>query len=200
MVRWTCLRGSALLWRRPQPNRRSRYNPVQPRFPQSAVAFFGWLCYTDPRKIFRFKRSNSHANRLCVKGNILYTPVCGELARHPGAYLVCENGTVAGIFATLPDRYQGIPVEDYGDKLILPGLVDLHVHGGQYAYRGLGMDMELLDWLEKNAFRRRAALPKPPTPRRPTAFLWTHCCTVPPPGPAFLPRCTARPRCGSWRC
>ena len=87
-----------------------------------------------------------------VKGNLFYTPVCGELARHPGAYLVCENGTVAGIFATLPDRYQGIPVEDYGDKLILPGLVDLHVHGGQYAYRGLGMDMELLDWLEKNAF------------------------------------------------
>ena len=87
-----------------------------------------------------------------VKGNLFYTPVCGKLARHPGAYLVCENGTVAGIFDTLPDRYQGIPVEDYGDKLILPGLVDLHVHGGQYAYRGLGMDMELLDWLEKNAF------------------------------------------------
>ena len=84
-----------------------------------------------------------------VKGNLFYTPVCGKLARHPGAYLVCENGTVAGIFDTLPDRYQGIPVEDYGDKLILPGLVDLHVHGGQYAYRGLGMDMELLDWLEE---------------------------------------------------
>ena len=32
-----------------------------------------------------------------VKGNLFYTPVCGELARHPGAYLVCENGTVAGI-------------------------------------------------------------------------------------------------------
>lgn len=87
-----------------------------------------------------------------VKGNLIHTPVCGELDLHPQSYLVCENGTVAGIFTTLPERYQGIPVEDYGDKLILPGLVDLHVHAGQYAYRGLGMDMELLDWLEQNAF------------------------------------------------
>lgn len=87
-----------------------------------------------------------------LKGNLVYTPVCGELAQHPNSYLVCENGTVAGIFDVLPERYRGIPVEDYGDKLILPGLVDLHVHAGQYAYRGLGMDMELLDWLEQNAF------------------------------------------------
>lgn len=87
-----------------------------------------------------------------LKGNLVYTPVCGELAQHPDSYLVCENGTVAGVFDMLPERYRGIPVEDYGDKLILPGFVDLHVHAGQYAYRGLGMDMELLDWLEQNAF------------------------------------------------
>ena len=87
-----------------------------------------------------------------LKGNLVYTPVCGELAQHPDSYLVCENGTVAGVFDVLPERYRGIPVEDYGDKLILPGFVDLHVHAGQYAYRGLGMDMELLDWLEQNAF------------------------------------------------
>lgn len=87
-----------------------------------------------------------------LKGNLLYTPACGQLEQHPQSYLVCENGQVAGIFAQLPERYQGIPVDDYGDKLILPGLVDLHVHASQYAYRGLGMDMELLEWLECNAF------------------------------------------------
>ena len=100
---------------------------------------------------------------LALKGNLVYTPVCGELAQHPDSYLVCENGTVAGVFDVLPERYRGIPVEDYGDKLILPGFVDLHVHAGQYAYRG---------------------------------FLWMRCCTAPPPVPAFLPRCTARRRCG----
>ena len=95
-----------------------------------------------------------------LKGNLVYTPVCGELAQHPNSYLVCENGTVAGIFDVLPERYRGIPVEDYGDKLILPGFVDMHVHAGQYAYRGLGMDMELLDWLEQNAFPEESRFAK----------------------------------------
>ena len=41
---------------------------------------------------------------------------------------------------------------DYGDKLIIPGLIDLHIHASQYSYRGLGMDLELMDWLQKYAF------------------------------------------------
>lgn len=87
-----------------------------------------------------------------LRGNVIYTPECGRLELHPNSFLVCEEGTVAGVFSTLPERWRKIPVEDYGNRLILPGLVDLHVHASQYAYRGLGMDMELLDWLEQNAF------------------------------------------------
>jgi len=37
-------------------------------------------------------------------------------------------------------------------KLILPGLVDLHMHAPQFAFRGLGMDYELLEWLESYTF------------------------------------------------
>ena len=96
-----------------------------------------------------------------LKGNIIFTPVCGKLEVRPGQYLVCENGLVAGIFETLPERFKGIPVHDHGDRLILPGLVDLHVHASQYAYRGLGMDMELLDWLEENAFPEEARFADP---------------------------------------
>lgn len=96
-----------------------------------------------------------------LKGNIIFTPACGQLEVRPGQYLVCENGLVAGIFEALPERFGGIPVHDHGDRLILPGLVDLHVHASQYAYRGLGMDMELLDWLEENAFPEEARFAEP---------------------------------------
>lgn len=101
-----------------------------------------------------------------LKGNVIYTPVCGQLELRPGSYLVCEEGVVAGIFDALPERYQDIPVEDFGEKLILPGLIDLHVHASQYAYRGLGMDMELLDWLEHNAFPEESHFADPDYARR----------------------------------
>ena len=67
-------------------------------------------------------------------------------------YLVCEDGRVQGIYPELPQQFCGIPVEDMGDRIIIPGLTDLHVHAPQYSFRGLGMDLELLDWLNTNTF------------------------------------------------
>lgn len=94
-------------------------------------------------------------------GNIFYTPAPGQLAVYPQSYLVCEQGRVAGIFEQLPTRYAGLEVQDHSGRLILPGLVDLHLHASQYAYRGLGMDMELLQWLEFNAFPEEAKFAEP---------------------------------------
>jgi guanine deaminase len=41
---------------------------------------------------------------------------------------------------------------DFGRCLIIPGLVDLHLHAPQYAIRGMGMDLELIPWLNQYAF------------------------------------------------
>lgn len=52
----------------------------------------------------------------------------------------------------VPPELAQVSVSDYGECLIIPGLTDLHVHAPQYTFRAMGMDMELLEWLETNTF------------------------------------------------
>ena len=87
-----------------------------------------------------------------LKGNIIYTKTkdAFEICEH--GYLVCKDGKVEGIYQTLPFRLGGEAIEDYGDCLIIPGMTDLHIHAPQYTFRGTGMDLELLEWLETNTF------------------------------------------------
>lgn len=87
-----------------------------------------------------------------IKGNICYSRNQKELVTAKDSYLVCEEGVCKGVFAELPEKYRGISCEDYGERLIIPGLVDLHVHAPQYPFRGLGMDLELIDWLNTHTF------------------------------------------------
>lgn len=87
-----------------------------------------------------------------LKGNIIYTPDARRMLCAPNSYLVCQDGRVAGVFSSLPEKYSGIHRIDHGDRLIIPGLVDLHLHAPQFSFRGLGMDLELLDWLNTNTF------------------------------------------------
>ncbi len=91
-----------------------------------------------------------------LKGNILYSRSPKELVCIPNGYLVCEDGKVEGVYEILPEKFKGITCTDYQDSLIIPGLIDLHTHAPQYAIRSLGMDMELLKWLEHNTFPEEA--------------------------------------------
>lgn len=87
-----------------------------------------------------------------LKGNICYSESCESIRLLPNSYLVCENGLCAGAFTELPEKYASLPLTDYGDRIIIPGLVDLHLHAPQFAFRGLGMDMELMEWLNTYTF------------------------------------------------
>ncbi|MCL1905603.1 MAG: amidohydrolase family protein, partial [Clostridiales bacterium] len=94
--------------------------------------------------------------RLVLKGNIVYTPQAGELITLPDGFLLTENGLIAGTCAVLPEEWGAAPHRDYGEALLLPGLTDLHIHASQYGFRGLGLDMELLNWLNAYAFPEEA--------------------------------------------
>ncbi len=96
------------------------------------------------------------ADCFAVKGNIFYSKDMVTIKVVPDGYIVCETGKVKGVYEVLPDELTHINIIDYGDRLIIPGLVDIHTHAPQYSFRGLGMDLELIDWLNQNAFPEEA--------------------------------------------
>ena len=91
-------------------------------------------------------------NSFVLKGNICQTKTSKELDLHENSYVVCVDGVSKGIFKEIPEEYKGLEVVDCGDKLIFPGMTDLHVHAPQFAFRGMCMDLELMDWLNQYTF------------------------------------------------
>lgn len=97
-----------------------------------------------------------HTTSFILKGDLCDSLDRERLRTIPNGYLVCSDGLCAGAFSTLPEKYRHLPVLNCDGQLILPGLTDLHVHAPQYTFRGLGMDLELLDWLAVNTFPEEA--------------------------------------------
>lgn len=90
-----------------------------------------------------------------LKGNICYNESLTQLKTLHG-YVVCKNGKSQGAFEELPEKFKSYRIIDYGDQLILPGLCDIHTHAPQYAFRGMGMDLELLEWLDTYTFNEES--------------------------------------------
>lgn len=91
-----------------------------------------------------------------LKGHIIHTPAFGELECYEDHYLVEKDGKVVEISKELKADYQDYEFIDYGDQLIIPSFVDLHLHAPQYANVGLGMDLELIPWLNTYTFPEEA--------------------------------------------
>ena len=91
-------------------------------------------------------------NSFVIKGNICQTSMPATLDIYGNAFAVCIDGVSKGVFDILPEEYADLFLYDYGDALIFPGMVDLHVHAPQYAFRGMCMDLELMDWLNRYTF------------------------------------------------
>ena len=91
-------------------------------------------------------------NSFVIKGNFCQTKNPRALDLHEQAFAVCVDGVSKGLFDVLPEEYADLPLFDYGDALIFPGMADLHVHAPQYAFRGMCMDLELMDWLNRYTF------------------------------------------------
>lgn len=91
--------------------------------------------------------------RIALGGDFIYNTAPGELTVLPGHWITAEDGVICSV---TPEPPEGAERLDFRGKVIVPGLVDLHLHAPQYVYCGLGMDRELLDWLAVNAFPEEA--------------------------------------------
>lgn len=83
-----------------------------------------------------------------IHGDIIWTENPGSFKAVRNGYLIVENGKVKAVSA---EKGEGDVIEAEG-SLVIPGLSDLHLHAPQYAFAGLYMDEELLDWLNHHTF------------------------------------------------
>ncbi len=87
-----------------------------------------------------------------LKGNIIYTEMPDTFTTLKNGYVIVEDGAVKECCEYLSKKYKNIPITDYKDKLIIPGLNDMHCHASQFKHTGLGMDKELVPWLFSHTF------------------------------------------------
>ena len=79
-----------------------------------------------------------------------------------GAVAVGVDGRIAwrGPAGRLPARFRGLPVDDHGAALVLPGFVDAHIHFPQYRMLA-APGRDLLDWLNRFTFAEESRYGSP---------------------------------------
>jgi guanine deaminase len=82
-----------------------------------------------------------------------YQPESEAVRYIPDGLLIVENGHIQafGPYEALRSSYGEIPVQHYPDRLILPGLIDLHLHLPQTEMIA-AYGEQLLEWLENYTF------------------------------------------------
>lgn len=91
-------------------------------------------------------------SKQAFKGNVIFTSSKDNFEIHEDSYIMVDDGKVDRISKNLDESYKNAVIKDFGDKLIIPGFADIHLHAPQYLNRGLGMDDELIPWLNNYTF------------------------------------------------
>ena len=88
------------------------------------------------------------------KAHILYTKERSRFEVLENGYVAVDaDGRVTGVAADLASlNAEDAEVVDFGDRLLIPAVNDMHVHASQYRNQGIAMDLELLPWLQNYTF------------------------------------------------
>lgn len=93
-------------------------------------------------------KKGDNMKKFALKGNIIYSEIKDEIKIFNNHYLICEDGLCKGVTDIKPD----CEIIDHTNKIIMPGMSDIHIHAPQYTFRGIGADLQLLDWLNTYTF------------------------------------------------
>lgn len=88
------------------------------------------------------------------KAHILYTKDKDHFEMLKNGYIAVDSdGRVSRVAEDLASLdYHDVEVTDFGDRLLIPAMNDLHVHAPQYRNQGIAMDLELLPWLQRYTY------------------------------------------------
>lgn len=91
-----------------------------------------------------------------LHGQICYPADANRMEIAENSWLLMEDGVCRGVFRAPEALPKDAEILDYHDCLIIPGMTDLHLHAPQFSNRGLGTDLELLEWLNTYTFPEEA--------------------------------------------
>lgn len=87
------------------------------------------------------------------KAHILFTKEKNHFEVYENGYIAVEDGRVTGVSTHLADLDAAdAEVTDFGNRLLIPAMNDMHVHAPQVHNQGVAMDLELLPWLQNYTF------------------------------------------------
>ena len=101
--------------------------------------------------------------RRAIRGRLLDFPPEGGYRLRADHLILVEDGRITRIgpaAALLPTVPPGTPVDAHGDRLVLPGLIDAHLHFPQSQVIA-SPARDLLDWLERHTFPAERAFADP---------------------------------------
>ena len=91
------------------------------------------------------------------KAHILFTKEKDRFEIFENGYIAVEDGIVQGVASNLSELgAEDSEVIDFGNRLLIPAMNDMHVHAPQVHNQGVAMDLELLPWLQNYTFPEEA--------------------------------------------
>ena len=115
-----------------------------------------------PPVFVRLSAQQPAAVALIINNAIVITVDGNRRILNPGAVAINGANIVAvDTPAAIAARYKAAQTIDATGKVVMPGLINTHTHAAMVMFRGLGNDLNLMDWLQKYIFPAEAKTVSP---------------------------------------